>query len=122
MRQKIEAALINKARPLFAGFPEDQGEAHATILSSHPRMSSKVSATRGTLNFAGKTAQPGSAGRHGERHSCEHKHNNENDRNLKLPPAGACVVGAYAPAGLMAENFFLSLPGTSKLDLSPPSA
>ena len=44
-RQKIEAALVNKARPLFAGFPEDQGEAYATILSSHPRMSSKVSAT-----------------------------------------------------------------------------
>src|SRR5580704_3315680 len=43
-RQKIEAALVNKARPLFAGFPEDQGEAYATILSSHPRMSSKVSA------------------------------------------------------------------------------
>jgi hypothetical protein len=44
-RQKIEAALVNKARPLFAGFPEDQGEAYATILSNHPRMSSKVSAT-----------------------------------------------------------------------------
>jgi hypothetical protein len=54
--------------------------------------------------------------------NCEHKQNNENDRNLKLPPGGACVVGAYAPAGLMAENFILSLPGTSKLDLSRPSA
>jgi hypothetical protein len=53
---------------------------------------------------------------------CEHKHNNENDRILKLPPGGACVVGAYAPAGLMAENFILSLPGTSKLDLSRLSA
>ena len=36
--------------------------------------------------------------RHCERHGCEHKHNNENDRNLKLPPGGACAVGAYAPA------------------------
>src|SRR3984893_3504788 len=25
-RQKIKAALVNKARPLFAGFPEDQGK------------------------------------------------------------------------------------------------
>ena len=65
---------------------------------------------------------PARVGRHCERHGCEHKHNNENDRNLKLPPGGACVVGAYAPAGLMAENFILSLPGTSKLDLSRPSA
>jgi hypothetical protein len=30
--RKIEAALVNKARPLFAGFPEDQGEAYVTIL------------------------------------------------------------------------------------------
>ena len=77
---------------------------------------------RDTYFCRSKTAQPGSAGRHCERHGCEHKHNNENDRNLKLPPGGACVVGAYAPAGLMAENFILSLPGTSKLDLSRPSA
>ena len=30
--------------------------------------------------------------------------------------------GCWTPAGLMGENFILSLPGTSKLDLSPPSA
>jgi hypothetical protein len=35
----------NLARPLFADFLEDQVEAYPTILSSHPRMSSKVSAT-----------------------------------------------------------------------------
>src|SRR6202051_3869453 len=52
-----------------------------------------------------------SAGRHCERHGCGHKHTTENDRSLKLPPGGACVVGAYAPAGLMAKNFILSLPG-----------
>jgi len=30
--------------------------------------------------------------------------------------------GCRTPAGLMDENFILSLPGTSKLDLSRPSA
>ena len=30
--------------------------------------------------------------------------------------------GCWTPAGLMGENFILSLPGTSKLDLSRPSA
>jgi len=30
--------------------------------------------------------------------------------------------GCWTPAGLMGENFILSLPGTSTLDLSHPSA
>src|ERR1700730_4795537 len=46
---------------------------------------------QGHLLLPWKTAQPGLAGRHCERHGCEHKHNIENDRNLKLPPGGRSV-------------------------------